>query len=271
MRAGFYMRRAWVGLWYRLLFARLSGQAEITRANVEKVFASEGRAKRWWRLTRIKRAQGRFFGEVLNFERLLELCPPPVIEGAGREAFFDAVAAKRPVILLTGHIGNYALGLHFLKQKGVDAGFLYRTRGNVLLDSRFDGMLRLTGQRGFKIGHRAQGGYEGKLKDFIEFLGEGHVAVMLGDHRDRSGEKIRFLGRRAPTSLTPAKLARAHDALLIPCFILREGGGVRFRAVLDAPIPHKGSLRSMMRVFNDRMTQIIQDDPTQWSWTIRRW
>ena len=264
------MRRAWVGVWYRLLFARLSGQAEITQRNVRAVFGDLSAVRRWRLLGRIKRAQGQFFGEVLNFERVLELCPPPVIEGAGREAFFAAVEAKRPVILLTGHIGNYALGLHFLKQQGIDAGFLYRTRGNILLDSRFDEMLRLTGQRGFKIGHRSQGGYEGKLKDFIEFLGEGHVTVMLGDHRDRTGEKIRFLGRRAPTSLPPAKLARAHDALLIPCFVLRARG-LQFRAVLDAPIPHKGSLRAMMRVFNDRMTEIIHDDPRQWSWTIRRW
>ncbi|MEL7279402.1 MAG: lysophospholipid acyltransferase family protein [Pseudomonadota bacterium] len=264
------MRRAWVGLWYRLLFARLSGQAEITRRNVMAVYGDLSALRRWWILRRIKRAQGQFYGEVLNFERVLELCPRPVIEGPGREAFFTAVEEKRPVILLTGHIGNYALGLHFLKQEGIDAGFLYRTRGNILLDSRFDGMLRLTGQRGFKIGHRSQGGYEGKLKDFIEFLGEGHVTVMLGDHRDRAGEKIRFLGRRAPTSLTPAKLARAHDALLIPCFVMRDRG-LHFRAVLDAPIPHKGSLRSMMRMFNDRMTEIIQADPAQWSWTIRRW
>ena len=265
------MRRAWVGFWYRLLFARLSGQAEITRKNLSAVYADQTMLSRWWLMGRIKRAQGRFFGEVVNFERLLEVCPPPIVEGAGYEAFFQAVEAKRPVILLTGHIGNYALGLHFLKQLGVDAGFLYRARGNMLLDSRFDDMLRVTGQSGFKIGHRSQRGYQGNLRDFIEFLGEGHVTVMLGDHRDRGGEKIRFLGRRAPTSLTPAKLARADAALLIPCFILREGSGIRFRAVLDAPIPHQGSLRSMMRVFNDRLSEIIRDDPTQWSWTIRRW
>jgi KDO2-lipid IV(A) lauroyltransferase len=253
------------------VFARLAGQHQITRQNLDSVFSDMPPFRRRLLAGRIKRAQGRFFGEVLNFEELLKICPSPQIEGAGKDAFFDAVAAKHPVLLLTGHIGNYALGLHFLKQQGIDAGFLYRTRGNLLLDSRFDGMLRLTGQQGFKIGHRSQSQYEGKLKEFIEFLGEGNVAVMLGDHRDRSGEKIRFLGRRAPTSLTPAKLARKSGALLIPCFILRQGNGLGFRAVLDAPIPDKGSLRSMMRVFNDRMTEIIRDDPTQWSWTIRRW
>ncbi|MEO0370978.1 MAG: lysophospholipid acyltransferase family protein [Pseudomonadota bacterium] len=270
MRASFYMRRAWVGLWHRLLFARLSGQAEITRANVAVVHGDVSALRRWVLLGRIKRAQGRFFGEILNFEQFLRACPEVPIEGPGREAFLQAVEEGRPVILLTGHIGNYALGLHVLKQAGIDAGFLYRTRGNLLLDSRFDKMLQMTGQRGFKIGHRRQTGYEGNLKDFIAFLANGHVTVMLGDHRDKRGEKIRFLGRRAPTSLTPAKLARAHGALLIPCFVFRRKG-LRFRAVLDDPIPHKGSLRSMMRVFNDRMTQIIEEDPTQWSWTIRRW
>ena len=270
MKASFYMRRAWVGLWYRLLFARLSGQAEITRANVDAVYADVPALRRWMLLRQIKRAQGHFFGEVLDFERFLQLCPDVPMEGPGRNVFLQAVEEGRPVILLTGHIGNYALGLHILKQAGIDAGFLYRTRGNVVLDSRFDKMLQMTGQRGFKMGHRSQTAYEGNLKEFIAFLAKGHVTVMLGDHRDRRGEKIRFLGRRAPTSLTPAKLARAHGALLIPCFVFRERG-LRFRAVLDAPIPHKGSLRSMMRVFNDRMSAIIREDPAQWSWTIRRW
>ncbi|MEM7732020.1 MAG: lysophospholipid acyltransferase family protein [Pseudomonadota bacterium] len=263
------MRRAWVGLWYRLLFARLSGQAAITRANVDAVYPDMSALRRWFLKGRIKRAQGQFFGEVLQFEQLLQICPEVPVEGQGRDILLHAAQKGQPVILLTGHIGNYALGLHILKQVGIDAGFLYRRRGNVLLDSRFDRMLQMTGQRGFKIGHRSQTGYEGNLKDFITFLAKGHVAVMLGDHRDRRGEKIRFLGRRAPTSLTPAKLARAHGALLMPCFVLRKGAG--FRAVVDEPIPHNGSFRSMMRVFNDRMSEIIREDPTQWSWTIRRW
>ncbi|MEM6589521.1 MAG: hypothetical protein AAF641_13825, partial [Pseudomonadota bacterium] len=156
MKASFYIRRAWVGLWYRLLFARLSGQAEITRANVDAVYGDKSALQRWLLRGRIKRAQGKFFGEVLNFERLLQVCPKTPLEGPGREVFLQAVKDGRPVILLTGHIGNYALGLHILKQAGIDAGFLYRTRGNVLLDSRFDKMLQMTGQRGFKIGHRRQ-------------------------------------------------------------------------------------------------------------------
>ncbi len=265
------MRRAWVAWWYRAIFARLSGQRDITRSNLETAYPNMGTWQRRRLEGRIKRAQGRFFGEVVHFEGLLQSAPVPDIEGDGREVFLQAVADKRPVLLLTGHIGNYAYGLHILKQHGIDAGFLYRTRGNMLLDGRFDAILRMTGQRGFKIGHRSQSGYEGNLKDFITFLSEGHVAVMLGDHRDRNGEKIRFLDKRAPTSLTPAKLARANKALLMPCFVLRDGAGARFRAVIDAPIPNTGSLRSMMRVFNDRMTEIIRDDPGQWSWTVRRW
>lgn len=271
MFLGFYMRRAWVGFWYRALFARLSGQRDTIRANLATAFPDMSPLRRLFLERRIKAAQGRFMGEMLNFELLLKLCPAPEITGPGREAFLEAVANRHPVLLLTGHIGNYALGLHFLKQMGIDAGFLYRTRGNMLLDDRFDSMLRLTGQQGFKISHRSQTGFQGKLKDFMGFLGEGHVAVMLGDHRDRGGEKIRFLGKRAPTSLTPAKLARTSGALLIPCFVLRQGKGLRFRAVLDTPIPHRGSTRGMMRAFNDRMTEVIRDDPVQWSWTVRRW
>lgn len=267
---GAFLKLHWIAWCYRAFFARLSGHREIIKANLARVYPDRSEAERARLLRRIIARQGRFYGEALTIEKLLPGLPEPEIDGPGREAFFAAVAAERPVILVTGHIGNYVMGLHVMTTQGLNAGFLYRTRGNALLDSSFDEMLGRLGQRGFKISHRSHHGYEGNLKDFIEFLSEGHVVVMLADHRDRSGMKLAFLGHRAPTSLTPAKLALAHDALLVPCFVLRAGRGSRFRVRLEAPIaPSKPG--AMMKRFNDLVSELILSDPAQWSWTIRRW
>ena len=264
------LRIMWVAWWYRALFARLSGQRDTIRANLARVFDDQTPRARRSIERGILANQGRFYGEILNADRFLPGIEEPHIDGPGKEVFFDAVRAGKPVILLTGHVGNYVAGLQIMSRLGIRAGFLYRTRGNLLLDGRFDGMLRKIGQAGFKIGHRRSHQYEGNLKDFIEFLSEGHPVVMLGDHRDKRGARLRFLGvRRAPTSLTPAKLALKHDAALIPCFVLR-GGGKRFHVRMDAPIAPAKPAR-MMQAFNDALSQVILDDPAQWSWTIRRW
>lgn len=269
--AMFHLRVLWAAWWYRALFARLTGQRDIIRANLARVFPQEsGRARRALE-RRILASQGRFYGEILSIERFLPAIGAPEIDGPGQAAFFEAVKARRPVILLTGHVGNYVAGLQMLTRLGIEAGFLYRTRGNLLLDMRFDRILRAVGQKGFKIGHRRHRGYEGNLKQFVTFLAEGRPVVMLGDHRDRKGARLRFLGqRKAPTSLTPARLALAHGAPLIPCFVLRQGRGCRFRVWMGAPIA-PGDPRNMMQAFNDAESRVIFEDPAQWSWTIRRW
>lgn len=270
MSPGLYLRVHWIVWWYRLVFARLSGQRDTIHTNLEKIFTERSAKQRRGLERRVLSAQGRFFGEILNIEHFLPIVPAPEITGDGRDPFLEAAANGRPVVLLTGHIGNYVVGLQMLEKLGIKAGFLYRTRGNKLLDSRFDRILRSVGQTGFKIGHRKQRNFEANLRNFKEFLGEGHVVVMLGDHRDRKGEELPFLGKRAPTSLTPAKLALAHGAALIPCFVLRDGSKSCFRVRMDAPIA-SGEPADMMRCFNDAVSQVIAEDPAQWSWSIKRW
>lgn len=271
MSVVFRLRVLWVAWWYRAIFARLSGQRDIIRGNLARVFSGETDRARRALERRIIGNQARFYGEIMNADRFLKGLGQPEIDGPGQAPFFEAVEAGKPVTLLTGHVGNYVVGLQMLTALGIRAGFLYRTRGNVLLDSRFDRVLSAMGQVGFKISHRKHRQYEGNLKDFIAFLGEGNPVVMLGDHRDRRGARLRFLGqRKAPTSLTPAKLALAHDAPLIPCFVLRKGRRSRFRVYMAAPIT-PGEPKKMMQAFNDIESDLIFEDPAQWSWTIRRW
>ena len=271
MGLGTSLRIMWVAWWYRAVFARLSGQRDTIRSNLARVFSDRPPRSRRALERQILASQGRFYGEILTAERFLPTVPEPRIEGPGKEVFLQAIEAGKPVILLTGHVGNYVAGLQMLTRLGIRAGFLYRTRGNLLLDRRFDGMLRRIDQAGFKIGHRRQRGYAGNLKDFMTFLSESNPTVMLGDHRDKRGTRLRFLGGgRAPTSLTPAKLALKYDAALIPCFILRDTGKSRFHVRMDAPIERAEPAR-MMQQFNDALSRVILDDPAQWSWTIRRW
>lgn len=270
MSTTYTLRLRWVSWWYRHVFARLSGQARIIHANLERAFPGKTPAERRTLEAKVLANVGRGYGELSMLDRFLPTLEGLDIHGPGRDVLLKAVADKRPAILVTGHIGNYVAGLGVLGHLGIDAGFMYRTRGTRFLDRRFDRVLKKLGPRGFKISHRKDRKMETNLRHFIEFLGQGKVVVMLADHRDKRGPALEFLGESAPTSLTPAKLALAHDAVMIPSFVLRKGGSGRFHVLLEDPVK-PGDEADMMQDFNDVISDVIMNDPAQWSWTIRRW
>ncbi len=270
MSAIYRLRVNWTKWWYLRVFSHLSGQRRIVRCNLKRVYADAPQAERRQLEQQIIGNLGRYYGELLNLDRFLPTLDDLRAEGPGCERFFDLVARGEPVILISGHIGNYVAGMYVLAQYGVDAGFFYRQRGSGFLDKRFERVLAKLNQPGFKIGHRTQRKFQGNLKFFLEFLLEGNVAVMLADHRDKSGPKLQFLGRSAATALTPARIAIQQEVPLIPCFVLRQGSSGAFRVWIEEPLEF-GEPEEMMQSFNDVISEIIAHDPAQWSWTIRRW
>ncbi len=270
MSLRYRLRIGWIGWWYRTVFSRLSGQRRIVAANLKRAFPKMDAKARKRLEKKILKNVGRNFGELVSLDQFLPTLDEIRIEGPGRDELFDAIENEEPLILVTGHVGNYVAGLHVLNCYGVEAGFLYRTRGSGFMDRKLDEILKRLGQKGFKISHRRRGRPNNNIRYFIEFMGEGNTAVMLADHRDRAGARLDFLGHTAPTSLTPAKLALKYDAHLIPVFVLRQPGGKSFRIWAEEPI-EPSNPAEMMQVFNDLMSDLIREDPAQWSWTLRRW
>ena len=183
-------------------------------------------------------------------------------QGAGVAALAEAVAAKRPVIFVTGHIGNYEAPRHVLTRMGYSIGGIYRAMGNPWFNAHYVTTLEQVSGPVFERGRGTPG--------FVRHLRGGGLAAILFDVHDTNGEPLPFLGEAAMTSTSAADLALRYKADVIPYFGIRRPNGLDFDIHVEAPIPH-GTPDEMMAAMTARLEAHIARTPGQWFWVHRRW
>ncbi len=150
----------------------------------------------------------------------------------GREHLEAAVASGRPLILITGHLGNWELGGVFLREKQLPVSVVY-VRDQSPTAEAFRARLRdALGVEGIAMNPAA----ELSSLPVLRALKAGRVVAMQGDRdfNDR-GEWVPFFGAPAPFPLGPMLLARMTGALLLPIFIVYDSAH-RLQIELGEPI-----------------------------------
>jgi len=183
--------------------------------------------------------------------------------GAGVAALEKAAEQGKPVILVTGHYGNYEAMRACLVARGYDIGGLYRNMKNPYFNAHYVQTMEAFGGPVFPQGRRGTAG-------FVRHLKEGGQLVLLFDQHVFGAPALDFLGQPANTALSAAELALRYDALLIPFYGIRQADGVSFDTVLEAPVPHSDAV-TMTQALNDSLTARVKADPEQWFWVHRRW
>ncbi|GLO78859.1 lysophospholipid acyltransferase family protein [Sulfitobacter pontiacus] len=183
--------------------------------------------------------------------------------GAGVAALEKAAEQGKPVILMTGHYGNYEAMRACLVARGYDIGGLYRNMKNPYFNAHYVQTMEAFGGPVFPQGRRGTAG-------FVRHLKEGGQLVLLFDQHVFGAPALDFLGQPANTALSAAELALRYDALLIPFYGIRQADGVSFDTVLEAPVPHSDAV-TMTQALNDSLTARVKADPEQWFWVHRRW
>ena len=184
-------------------------------------------------------------------------------EGPGYAALIAARNDRRPVILVSGHFGNYEAARASLVARGFDIGGLYRNLSNRYFNAHYVKTMQAFGGPVFPQGRAGTAGFVRHLKD-------GGQLVLLFDQDVPNGTLIPFLGEPARTATSAADLALRLKADLIPFFATRQPDGLGFRVTLDAPIPHSDS-DTMMREVTQALETRIHSHPGQWFWIHRRW
>ena len=183
--------------------------------------------------------------------------------GAGVAALEKAAEQGKPVILVTGHYGNYEAMRACLVARGYDIGGLYRNMKNPYFNAHYVQTMEAFGGPVFPQGRRGTAG-------FVRHLKEGGQLVLLFDQHVFGAPALDFLGQPANTALSAAELALRYDALLIPFYGIRQADGVSFDMVPEAPVPHSDAA-TMTQALNDSLTARVKADPEQWFWVHRRW
>ena len=209
---------------------------------------------------------------------ILELLRLPVMDQAylgryiaidGLEHFDRAVASGRPVILLTGHFGNWELSSIVAALHGFPILALARAQDK--LPKLYALLVSYRESKGCRIVHKG-----GAMKQLLAALDRGQLVGIVGDQASRQGVFVDFFGRPALFATGPFELARRKDALLLPAFIHRERGPFH-RLVLEPPIclpqdgPADEAVRAGLTQFAEALARHIRQDPAQWLWMHRRW
>jgi len=206
---------------------------------------------------------GRLFIEEFSPDGLDTMARAAWFGGPGVAALEEARAAGRPIIIASGHIGNYDAYRRALLQRGFNVGSLYRPFNNRPFDRRYRAVMEDGGGVLFARGRAGMAG-------MVRHLRAGGVLGVLHDqHMDR-GADLRFFGKPAMTATSAADLALKYDALLVPVYGIRRLDGLHFDLVTEAPIPH-GDPLAMTQALNDSLEAQVRAHMGQWIWTHRRW
>lgn len=183
--------------------------------------------------------------------------------GPGFLALQTAAQQGRPVILVSGHFGNYEAARASLVAHGFAVGGLYRPMINPYFNRHYVRTMEAFGGPVFAQGRKGTAG-------FVRHLRAGGQLVLLLDQRVDGAQWIDFLGRPARTSFSAAELALKYGALLIPFYATRNPDGLSFTVELEPPIDVSDAA-TMTTALSASLAARVEAKPEQWFWIHRRW
>ncbi len=169
----------------------------------------------------------------------------------------------RPIILVSGHFGQWEAPRAVMRAAGMESGAIYKKSHNPIFERHFVKSVAAGGEPLFQTGPAG-------VRGMIKHLKSGGVFAILLDQVDLRGEILAFFGKPALTGLTAAELALKFNALLVPCYGVFRENRVDIDVVFEPAIPHSDA-KTMTQALNDSLTARVKANPEQWYWLHRRW
>ncbi len=182
----------------------------------------------------------------------------------------EAIAAKRPIIFITAHYGNWELlplayGAKYGPITVVGRPLDSKVMNEILTENRRQLNVRLVEKKG-------------ALKHLIATLKRGEAVGLLVDQNTarHDGIVIDFFGKPARHTPAAAMLARRMNATVIPAFVMSDDYK-HYRIKIYPPIPMEKTdnpdedIRRHVQAQADVTEQMIREKPDQWFWLHKRW
>ena len=206
---------------------------------------------------------GRTLIEIYSGPEFIARAASLPLTGAGVEALEAAFKAKRPVILVTAHFGNYDATRAALIARGYPVGALYMNMSNRHFNDHYVKAISGIGTPLFARGRQGMG-------QMVKFLRSGGMLGMLTDQHMKSGALLPFFGHEALTALSAAELALKYDAICVPIYAVRQADGLNFQIIVEKPIPPSDPLEMTQQLSNS-LEALVRQHLGQWFWVHRRW
>ncbi|MBK6466924.1 MAG: lysophospholipid acyltransferase family protein [Rhodobacter sp.] len=263
MRLPYRLRVPLCGWAVAHVVAPVAGYRQRVRDNLAHVLPDLPRTE----VDRIARAVpdnvGRTVIEIYSGAEFIAHAVSHPLTGGGVAALEAAHEAGRPVILVTGHFGNYDASRAALIARGYRVGALYMPMANPFFNAHYERAIGTIGRPLFPRGKKG-------LADMVRHLRSGGMLGMLIDQNMGHGAPLSFFGKTALTALSAAELALKYDALLVPTYGIRGPDGLSFTIVVEPPVP-PGTPEAMTQGLNDSLEALVRRHMDQWFWIHRRW
>ncbi len=234
-------------------------------AHLELAFPEASAAQR----RRLGRASFRHLGETLAESLYLMRHDCAEIERRTRVEGWDHVerarATRRPLLVVTGHCGNWELLAALISCRGLGMAVVARQLDEPEFDSLLVGLRQRFGTR------TVARGAPGAARDLLRTLRRGGcLGILIDQDTSVDGVWVPFFGRPAYTPVGAADLVRRLDAISLPTFIERLADGshrVRVHAPPALPDDPVAATAALTRLIEEQIRRI----PEQWVWLHRRW
>lgn len=213
---------------------------------------------------------GRMLAEIVSLEHYARPEARERFTFEGVEHYRAALATGRPVLLVSGHFGNWEMQVPVMHHLGIPFADVTQPLDNPHID-RF--LARRRHLAGFTEQiERGTGG----ARRLIARIKRGETVALMIDLRFGEGIPVPFFGRPALTTFTPALFAQSFNAIVLPMALRREEGA-RFRFVMQPPIEVAQSGNPSLDIIrfttaiNAFAEAEIHARPQHWMWNHRRW
>lgn len=240
-------------------------QSRVARQNLHIAFPDKTDAQIEAIVVEVWDNLGRAVGE---FPHLRQIAAER-LEIVGAEHIVHLGADGVPGILIGAHFGGWELSGPLAHRLGVPVHVAYRAANNPLVEYLF------RKARGGTAAGFVPKGTRGAKAALTVLKAGGHIG-MLVDQKMNDGIVVPFLGRDAMTAPAVATLALKYRCPIVSGRIERLPG-VRFRAVIEPPLPMPDSgdvhqdVRTLMADINALIGGWVAAQPGQWLWLHRRW
>lgn len=214
--------------------------------------------------------------EIVQLPRKMRLynCAD-VVQFRNRDDSVKALSCGRPVIVLSGHFGNWEMAVSAFGVFGFPMGVVARDLDNPYLHRWF---MRFREHTGHRLLSKKGGG-----ADMVEFLDRcGNLALLCDQDAGKRGLFVPFFGEPASTFKSIALLALQYRAVIVVGYALRlpddfhNHRWIRFEQgceeVIDS-LDFQGpdAIRELTAAYTEALERVIARAPEQYFWVHRRW
>ncbi|MFC1708354.1 lysophospholipid acyltransferase family protein [Planctomycetota bacterium] len=281
------LRDAWARLLGPPLCCLFAHVRQVACKNLDLAYGdSRTRAEKSAIVLGMFRHYVRFAIDVLATDVLYSIDDLRALEFAGWDKVLEVLKRGRGLVVYSGHIGNWEIGLAASALRGVRVVGIYKRQASAVVDYllarkrlRYGTHLlqvpprpRQFDEHGCRV-HRPRPSLTPRIGR--ELLEENAAVCFLGDQYAAGGAlRVPFLGQECPTHVGAAKAARSSSTLAMVIVAVYEGGRVRILAEgpleMEEQETEEQTLVHNTARLNRVLEGVIHRYPDQYAWGHRR-